>query len=121
MLELTDWFSASAFLPRPWLVVGKGPTFDQRHQFDLGQFNVLSLNHVVNELHVDVAHVIDIDVVQACAQRLSTNADWLVMPRYPHVDHAPGARRLEDYFDDLPVLRDFEERGRLVWYNLARC
>lgn len=119
MLELTDWFGHCGFLPKPWLMLGKGPTFERRGQIDLGEFNLLALNHVVNELPVDVAHIIDIDVVADCADHLQVNADWLVMPRYPHVQSALGDRALEDYFGELPVLRELAERGRLVWYNLA--
>jgi hypothetical protein len=119
VLDLTEWFDRSHFPPKPWLVLGKGPTFERRRQVDLGGYNLLALNHVVDELSVDVAHVIDIDVVADCAASLRQNAGWLVMPRYPHVRSALGDRALEDYFDEIPVLRELDERGRLVWYNLA--
>ena len=41
------------------------------------------------------------------------------MPRHPHVGFQPTERRLEDFFDELPVLRELDEQGRLVWYNAA--
>lgn len=119
MLELTDWYRRTAFPAKPWLVLGKGPTFDRRHQFDLGEFNLFALNHVVGELPVDVAHIIDVEVAGECAEHLLANAQWVVMPRYPHVRSAQGTRALEDWFEEYPVLRELDERGRLVWYNLA--
>ncbi len=119
MIELGDWIGASPFPQKPWLVLGKGPTFERRAQFDLAQYNTISLNHVVRELDVDVAHIIDIDVVGDCADALAGNCDWLLMPLYPHVESTESDRRLDDYFDDYPVLRKLDERGRLVWYNLA--
>ena len=67
MIELTEWFANASLPARPWLVLGKGPTFDRRDRFDLTAYNRLSLNHVVNEVDVDVAHIIDIDVVGDCA------------------------------------------------------
>jgi hypothetical protein len=119
VLELTGWFNQSSLRTKPWLVLGKGPTFERRDRFDLDRYNLLALNHVVNELSVDVAHVIDIEVVGACAGQLRENARWLLMPRFPHVRSALGNRILEDYFDELPVLRQLAEQERLVWYNLA--
>ena len=118
MLDLTGWLASAAFPERPWVILGKGPTFDRRGDFDLGQFNRLGLNHAAAELAVDVAHVIDVDVVRDCGERLLATARWLVMPRYPHLRSAPSERRLEDWFDDVPALRAFEKEGRLVWYNL---
>ena len=41
------------------------------------------------------------------------------MPRHPHVGNKPDPTRpLESFFASHPVLRDFAERGRLVWYDL---
>lgn len=117
MIELTAWFGREPLLAKPWLVLGKGPTFDRRDQFDLGAYNLLALNHAVDELAVDVAHIIDINVVADCTEALARNCEWLLMPRVPHRHSLPGDRRLEDWFDELPVLRELDDRGRLVWYN----
>lgn len=119
MLELTQWIKSSPFPGKPWLMVGKGPTFDRVHEFDLTRFNLLALNHVVNRLDVDVAHIIDVDAVRECSQRLTSACQWLVMPRRPHSANLPCPRSLESYFDELPVLRNIDQAGRLVWYNLA--
>ena len=64
---------------RPWLILGKGPSFTKRGQYDLSQFRLFSINHVVREQKVDVAHVIDLDVVLNCPQAFLDNADILVM------------------------------------------
>jgi len=117
VLELTSWFREAGFPDRTWLIMGKGPTFARRDQFDLSAYLRVSLNHVVNVVDVDVAHIIDIDVVGDCAERLAAAAPWLVMPRVPHVRSTKGTRRLEEWFDDFPVLADLDARGRLVWYN----
>ena len=117
MRELIEWINTTRFPDRPWLVLGKGPTFSRRHEFDLGAYNLLSLNHVVNEVQVDVAHIIDVDVVEACAPALATNCDWLLMPRVPHVQSRPSLRPLDDFVDAIPVLRELDEAGRLIWYN----
>lgn len=118
MIRLEDWLSSTRFEAKPWLILGKGPTFAQRGEFDLGAYNLLSLNHVVAEERVDVAHIADLDVVEACADALRTNCRFLVMPRYPHVQFRPSRFRLEEFFDMVPVLRELDEAGRLVWYDL---
>jgi hypothetical protein len=119
VIDLHEWQGAVDLLSKPWLVLGKGPTFARRTDFDLTRFNLLALNDVIREVKVDVAHAIDVDVAARCEDHLRTNCRWLIMPRYPHVDFDPTSRRLEDFFDEYPVLREFDEQGRLVWYNLS--
>jgi len=119
VLELTEWIRTMRSDDRPWLVLGKGPTFAHRDRFDLGRYRLLSLNHAVRELPVEVAHIIDIDVVEDCADRLLENCQWLVMPRVPHIHQRLGPARLEDYCAAIPVLRELDAQGRLVWYNAA--
>src|SRR5688572_15432536 len=119
MIELARWLQDVRFADRPWLLLGKGPTFARRGEFDLAAFNRLGLNHVAREIPVDIAHVIDVDVLPAIAAALPQNAQWLLMPRYPHVHNRPDPNRpLESFFAEHPVLRDFADRGRLVWYDL---
>jgi hypothetical protein len=117
MLELREWITSRRGDDRPWLMLGKGPTFARREEFPLEDFNLIGLNNVAGELRVDVAHIIDVDVVGKIAERLAGNCDVLLMPRHPHVGFRATGRRLEDFFDELPVLRELDEQGRLVWYN----
>jgi hypothetical protein len=117
VLELREWIATVPFDARPWLVLGKGPTFAHHARTDLASFNLLSLNHAVRELRVDVAHMIDIDVVEACAECLADNCRWLVMPRVPHIQQRPGPALLEDYVEALEVLQKLDAEDRLVWYN----
>ena len=87
MIELHEWARSAPFDDRPWLVIGKGPSFERRSEFDLDGFHTMSLNHVVQQTPVDVAHIMDIDVVEACAESLRTNCRYLVMPRRPQLLH----------------------------------
>jgi hypothetical protein len=117
MIELRDWIRSTSFEPRPWLVLGKGPTFSRRDEFPLGDYNLMGLNDVAGELDVDVAHVIDVDVVKRIGDRLSDRCRYLLMPRRPHVEWMATERTLEDFLDEVPVLRELDSQGRLVWYN----
>ncbi len=117
MPELRDWFRTQRFDQRPWLVLGKGPTFDRRDEFPLQDFNLLGLNNVVASMPVDVAHIIDMDVLEAVAEHLEDRCRFLLMPRRPHVHYKATDRLLEDFFADVPVLQQLDEQGKLVWYN----
>ena len=104
---------------KPWLVLGKGPSFSKRDQFDLSGFELASLNHAVREQPVTVAHMIDYDVVAACGDAVEKNAQVLVMPWIPHVQNRPGVRTLEELARTDPSLSLLDQQGRLLWYNLS--
>ncbi len=90
MKSFFEWFETTKQNPeQPWLVLGKGPSFAKRDQFDLKNFQLLSLNHAVREQPVAVAHMIDFDVVEACGESIGRNATVLVMPWFPHLENRP--------------------------------
>lgn len=117
MRELHEFAKDSPFDDRPWLLLGKGPTFARRGDFDLSDYQVLTLNHAVLEAEADIAHIIDVDVVHDCEAVLVDRCRFVVMPRVPHVGGRVGFARLEDYFRASPALRQLEDEGRLIWYN----
>lgn len=120
MQSFFEWFESSGQdREKPWLILGKGPSFSKRDQFDLSGFELASLNHAVREQPVTVAHMIDYDVVAACGDSIEKNAQALVMPWIPHVQNRPGARTLEELArTDLSLAR-LVQQGRLLWYNLS--
>jgi hypothetical protein len=121
MLELKDWAAQAKFPDNPWLVLGKGPSFGRRNEYDLTNFNTFSLNHVVREQRVDVAHIVDIDVVEPCGQALLHNCTWLIMPRCPHVNcFASEYMQLIDWINCIPILAEKERQGKLVTYSLLQ-
>jgi len=121
MRDFFAWFEAEVDKRRPWLVLGKGPSFSKRGQFDLGQYYTLSLNHAVRELPVTVAHMIDYDVVAACGEAILTKAKYLVLPWIPHVNNRPGWRNLEELAQINPFLYQMDRAERLLWYNHSRA
>lgn len=102
----------------PVAVCGKGPSFELRDQIDLSGCQTISLNHTVREMPVDFASIIDIDVVEDCADCLLQNARWLLMPEVPHVNCRPTALRLDDFVRTMPVLQQFAMQKRLFSYPL---
>jgi hypothetical protein len=119
MRHFFEWFAQHGQARRPWLVLGKGPSFGLRTRIDLSGYQLLSLNHAVREQPVLLAHLIDLDVVEACADALLHHARYVVLPWYPHVDNAPGARSLEDLLPANELLGRLSGEGRLLWYDLS--
>jgi hypothetical protein len=119
MIDLRTWADTARVRDRPWLLLGKGPSFSLHSEIDLSPYHLFGLNHVVREVRVDVAHAIDVDVAATCADAIRTNCRWLMRPRRPHVDFRPADRLLEDFFDEVPVLAELSGQGRLVWYDLC--
>lgn len=119
MKVANEWWSECEGEGAIWLLLGKGPSFERRDEFDLGQYRTLGMNHIVTAMAVDVASIMDLDVVHQCADAIERNAGVLLMPRFPHVNFRPADRPLESYFEDLPLLRRLSEAGRLIWYNYA--
>jgi hypothetical protein len=114
-----DWFTRVIDPADPWLILGKGPSFARRGQFDLNRFRLMSLNHAVREQPVLAAHVIDLDVVETCAETIEQNARVLVMPWYPHVHNVVGSRTLQEAVSGIPVLQRLANEDRLLWYDLS--
>lgn len=120
MQNFAEWFQTQAIrADQPWLILGKGPSFSLREQFDLEPYRLLSLNHAVRELPVHVAHIIDFDVVGPCAEALERNARVLVMPWIPHIKNDPGEHTLEELTRTSETLKRLDEQGRLLWYNCS--
>ena len=109
MLELTQWWRQAGLDSKPWMILGKGPSFGEHTRVDLTQFHLLSLNHAVQKLSVDVAHLIDLDVVEDCGEALLTNCRWLLMPRYPHVKFQASPQPLEAHVARSSVLQRLAE------------
>jgi hypothetical protein len=105
---------------RDVLVIGKGPTFGHAGRW-LPQHPrtlTIGLNHVVDRMHVDVAHVIDLDVLdQVPAERWFSNCERVVIPWRPHVGYQPSEQTLDEL--SHPTLKRLKRAGRLCYYNLS--
>ena len=119
MHNFFDWYDHQGFTANdPWLILGKGPSYALRDRFDLSRFHTLSLNHAVREQAVSVAHVIDLDVIDDCAEAILAHAGALVLPWIPHVRNQPGRKTLAELVSSKHVLRAMNARQHLLWYNL---
>jgi hypothetical protein len=117
--ELTEWWREIDGANRQWLILGKGPSFEERGGHDLRPYTTLAINHVVREMPVDVTSVVNYEVLDDCSEEIDRNSRYVLMPRYPHTVPGDAPFLLESYFDRYPVLEKLSREGRLVWYNLS--
>ena len=117
--DIIQWARSFDVHRKEWLILGKGPSYEFVQNINLNDYYTFSLNHVVREHVVDLAHAIDIDVVDDCAGTIETNARFLVLPYYPHVRHNPTSKSIDDFVKEMPILQSLKEQGRLIWYNLS--
>lgn len=115
--DIIQWSRGRNMESGTWLMLGKGPTYSKLRNVDTGAFRLMSLNHVVREQPVEIAHIIDLDVAIDCADALDANAGVLWMPAHPHVNHRPSTKPLWEWAAEVPVLRKLAAEGRLAWYN----
>jgi hypothetical protein len=117
--DIIQWARSFDVQQKPWLILGKGPSYQYLREINLNDFYTCSLNHVVREHVVDLAHIIDIDVVYDCAEAIEKNAKHLVLPFFPHINHSPTSKCVLDFVNEIPVLERLNNEGRLIWYNLS--
>ena len=108
-----DWFKSKTF-SKPWLIVGKGPTFDRVNEINLNDYHVLGLNHVMYRIPCLLGHAIDYDVYNKSEEKFLCR--HLVTPWEPHIDNSPGGHsvfslaRTGGLVLNVPAL----------WYNSSR-
>jgi hypothetical protein len=116
-VEFAAWRQSTGLPDRPWLLLGKGPSFVHRDEYDLSGFNTMSLNHAVVAQRVDVAHMLDFDVVEACAQVLPQQCRFLLLPRHPNVSFAPSRLPADELLRFVPEVAEMARQGRVVVYD----
>lgn len=116
-LSFFTWYDTCNTKTKPWLIIGKGPSYAKHIDYDLSAYNVISLNHVINQLNADFAHMIDLDVFDACQYSIDKNALYLIMPWVPHQDNKPGKQTLADLVKIKPLLAKLAAEERLLFYN----
>jgi hypothetical protein len=101
-----------------FLLLGKGPSFSHIDNFDLTSMINISLNHVIREIKVDIAHLIDFDVFEECENEIYHNARYLLMPNKPHFKNQTTGTTLQQMVEKNSCLKKIDQEGRLIWYNL---
>jgi hypothetical protein len=117
MRSFFEWATENQVMDQPWLVLGKGPSFSKKDQF-VHDYKLLGLNHVARDQFVDVAHIIDLDVVDQLGEVLMEQCGIVVMPWIPHIKNRAGRQNLQQITAVNPILQALDRQQRLFYYNL---
>lgn len=116
-VEFASWRHDTGLPDRPWLLLGKGPSFARRDEHDLTAFNTMSLNHAVLAERVDVAHILDFDVLEACADALPSQCRFVLIPRHPNISFSPSRLTAGELLAHVPQVGEMAREGRVVVYD----
>jgi len=115
MLTLFDEWSKTQ--DKPYLMLGKGPSMSYMPDVRTQNYTTIGLNHVVEQVKVDIAHAIDIEVLHDCGQAIKENAEYLMMPWYPNKGFRPHEKTIHDLIQTNDILQFFYDRDKLLTYN----
>lgn len=118
MTNFFDWYESNQAKDKPWIILGKGPSFSKIRDYNLTEYNTIALNHVVRETKVTLAHAIDFDVAVDCQQQIYENAGFLLSPLYPNSNNLPGSKSLHELVDEHHFLKKLQNENRFLWYDL---
>ena len=125
-----NWLERNAeLLNKPWLVLGKGPSFSKYIKSEYRDYFLVGLNDVVRETRVDILHVMDIAVIERLGELALKNCKYLLIPWFPHEDyslpfldktfHKASTNNLDYYVIHNSILKEFSKQNRLLWYDAS--
>lgn len=128
--DIREWIRGKEDLPRrPWLLLGKGPSFRKVFEFDARSHVKIGLNHVAREqlpFQLDFLHVFDRDVIDSYDKLLLARTRFLVMPDIPNISYKipflegtffkPDRITTEQSLAGNQLLGEFAKQGRLLVY-----
>lgn len=112
---MKPFFQVTIPKDKPWLIVGKGPSYSRIKYVKLAEVYIFGLNHVANVLDCDFAHAIDIDAVGEGFLR----AKYTIMPWHPHIGNLPSKETLLELVETNEILEQINKEKRLFTYNCS--
>ncbi len=112
------WLAGERRNDRPWLLAGPVASPEAVAAARAEGYLAMSLDDGFTRFEVDAAYVIDAEMLAAQAEALHANARFLLVPGDVHHRGWAAGRGLASWAVDLPVLRQFQDEGRLVRFDL---
>ncbi|MGE0046286.1 MAG: glycosyltransferase [Hyphomonadaceae bacterium] len=117
MLGARRWAHENAIAHKPWLILGKGPSFARYRAEDHANAGILALNHAARAVRCDAALMMDYDVFAQCGEAIAANARFVLMPWRPHLKFRAGRTTLADLVARDSRLAALDAAGRLIAFN----
>jgi lipopolysaccharide biosynthesis glycosyltransferase len=118
MIHLKEFIHNNQLCDEVFIIIGKGPSISLIQKNDEKGIKI-SLNHVVRDQVVDIAHIIDFDVFEDVGMSVYDNARYLLMPLHPHINCRPSSLSLHHLIKKNRIIKKMNEEGRLIWYKLG--
>ncbi len=110
------FFDEPILKDKPWLIVGKGPSFSKIWDTNLQKYYIFSLNHTASIIPCDIAHAIDLEVLDS---KFVSNCKKAVLPWHPHLNCKVQRKTLKEFALENPYLDELEAQNKLYHYNLS--
>ncbi len=120
MINFQTWYQNHC-PQQPWLIVGKGPSFKKLEPDHNLHFSLVALNHAIKGTSALIAHIADLEIIETLDTAINKNAQFLLMPWHPHVDHRSGEKNLVELIKEHPFLKSMSDQNRLLWYNSSQA
>ncbi len=105
---------------KPWLVLGKGPSFSRIHDQDLSQYYTFCLNETINKVErCNIGHVVDLEVLPRIEKWHCKGPRNFLIPYYPHLQCKVTNKCLPNWIDKYFYLKQMDYEDRLTVYNLS--
>ena len=112
------WLKRERRSDRPWVLAGpEADTVTVARRKAEGAL-VMSLGLAAGRLEVDVACVLDVELLAEAQATLADRARWLLVPRDLHSRGWAAGRDLAGWMADLPVLGRLQAQERLLCFDL---
>lgn len=112
----------------PWLVLGKGPTFQKLYDDEsikadylYGKYNVFGLNHVCSQVQCHLTNIIDLEVFSQIERKclLNNNLVGVITPFHPHLNSKVSKVNIYKWQRENWTIQKLNIRQKLFFYNLS--
>ena len=115
-MALIWWKDYTLKQNKRWIILGKGPNFSNMRNEHYEDYNLIGLNHTIQQAYVDICHIYDIEVLRDLQEEVHLNAHMLAMPWFPHKECMTSPVSLDEWAKEYPVLKYLKTQGRLIAY-----
>jgi len=100
---------------KPYLIIGKGPSFSRIYTLNLKEFYTIGLNDVLHLLICDYAHLIDLRSLHKNHLKCSQ----VLIPFHPHINFRPSKKTVNEFVSENDILQKLEKENKLITYDLS--
>ena len=119
MLNISQWWTRNS-TGKTWLIAGQDTSLQRRGEFDLSEFSVLALDGAIETLErADIAATLDLKYIKASGDAMDARAGFVLLPRYANLNGQLQTKPLDAFFGDFPLLKKWDEAGRLLVCDLS--